>query len=157
MIKRLFLVFLSTLMLSSCNSNQKQSSKKQPTSWEDIEAEESVLQARIDSGYFYKEYHNKNKPSEVMGKAKIFVFIKHEYSVSDKIFTIEDFPELNISWFSYNYSFLEENDTYRLQININLLEYSVNSITTTTSIVNLVNNKFVYDVTFQALEWGFYE
>ncbi len=150
MIKKIFLVLLSSLTLFGCNSNNTQN---KPISWENIKAEESVLQVRIDSGYFDKEYHNKNKPSEVMGKADIFVYIKHEYSISDKLFTIEDFPQLNISLFSYGYSFLDENDSYRLQINVRLFEES----TATSSIVNLINNKFVYDVEFQALTWGFFE
>ncbi len=143
MIKKIPLVVLSTFALFGC-------SKKEPEPT--MKVEESVLQKRIDSGYFDATYFSKFKEDETLDKRFIIIYVKHEYSVSDKLFLIDDFPELNISWFSYSYSNeLEEQNDYRININITLSVVDVNSVK------KLINNDYVYDVQYKGLVMGDYE
>lgn len=88
----------------------------------------------------------------------IYLDVKHEYSISDKLFTPSDFPELEIRSFFYSYSAKEELEShYRLSINIQLYSSGSFSIAGIEAIESLVNNVFVYDVEYKGTRDGFYE
>lgn len=152
MIRKIFLMFLSIPTLCGCNSNGSQNNS---ISWEDIEAEDSVLQTRIDSGYFDKEYHHKLN-NIALDKSRITISIKHEISVCDKILTPINFPELDLlsfEWF-YDSNNLSQ-DNYRTTINI-FLSNKENDSQYIYQIKSLKDNYLVYDVEFTLLSTHMY-
>ena len=141
MIKKIVLLISSLLMLSGCNKQ------------EEPYIEPSVLQERIDSGYFDKEYHY--EPSDTpIDKSRLVIIIKHEISISSRVFSIKDFPELNIELIGWNYTITQEDysENYRMNVGVSLKKEENDSLYIK-QIKSLINNEIVYDVVFTELLW----
>ena len=110
--------------------------------------EPSILQDRIDSGYFAQPFvDDNNNPLDL---SHIIILIKHYYSVEGKFIVRADFQEFDkVKEMEYTYISTKEGfaEDYRIEIHVSLLEdksqeYYINSVT------SLVNNIYVYDAWF---------
>ena len=134
----LFVSLLMCCCLVSCNNNSSTNAE--------IKAEESFLPTRIANGYFNREFVDSY--GKKIDLSYVYIIIKHEYSVSDKYFTVSDFSELEIKMMYWNYTVTSDSypDDYRIKISVTLFEneddYYINSIK------SLTNNVFVYDAYF---------
>lgn len=144
--KKALLALLLPTLLCSCGSAKTE----QDTSFDDGEMEESVLQARIDSGYFDKDYYDTF--GNIIIKNRILVSLKHEISISEKLLNYTDFPELDIDTFVWKYTTNTEDfdDNYRMSITIQLAKKD-NDEDYIKQIKSLINNTYVYDVILQGL------
>ncbi len=140
---------LPTFLLIGCNIKV---SNTQST----IKAESSVLQARIDSGYFDKKYNNSSGIE--LDKSYLTLFIKHEYSIVDEVFNYTYFPELEINSLSWTYLHDNDfsNDLFRMEISVHLVMKADDS-SYVKQIIALTKNKYIYDVCFERLTLDYIE
>ena len=128
-------LLLGVLPITSCTNQNKY--------------EDSILQQRIDSFYFDKDFGEKNQ----IVKSKYVICIKHEISVLDTFLCIDDFPELEIVEMSFLYTCKNDGQPlpsdYRDKYCVTLSQEDLDK--NISSIKSLINNINVYDVEFYAI------
>ena len=130
-----YTLLLGVLPIASCTNQNKY--------------EDSILQQRIDSFYFDKDFGEKNQ----IVKSKYVICIKHEISVLDTFLCIDDFPELEIVEMSFRYTCKNDGQPlpsdYRDKYCVTLSQEDLDK--NISSIKSLINNINVYDVEFYAI------
>ena len=137
--KCLLLLFclLSFILVSACNNVN--------TIKEDETIEESILQQRIDSGYFDEADSRYYWCFNI-----IRVFIINSSETSNKKFCINDFPELDILVLSEEVMF-DTNLRRSLYLTLNI-DNSLEQLKP--FVIKLTNNKYVYDVEYDGAGIG---